>query len=199
MKCAPLFDMVVSLSIRRCHMNETPCKERLETPRLLLRKGMLSDWESLWRNVWSRPEAARYMLWSVTESAEEARARMARTIEWEKTHPWKYCVEEKASGRVIGWAGVEPLREGVWGETGIALGPDYWRRGYGREILETLCELCRGMGAKRFVAAAREENFASNALIRERGFFFDRSEERVDERNGESYFMNWYHRDLNGN
>jgi hypothetical protein len=32
-----------------------------------------------------------------------------------------------------------------------------------------------------------------------RGFFFDRSEERVDERNGESYFMNWYHRDLNGN
>ena len=55
------------------------------------------------------------------------------------------------------------------------------------------------MGAKRFVAAAREENFASNALIRERGFFFDRSEERVDERNGESYFMNWYHRDLNGN
>lgn len=94
-------------------MNETPCKERLETPRLLLRKGVLSDWESLWRNVWSRPEAARYMLWSVTESADEARARMARTIEWEKTHPWKYCVEEKASGQVIGWAGVEPLREGV--------------------------------------------------------------------------------------
>jgi len=180
-------------------MSETPYKERLETPRLLLRKGVLSDWESLWHNVWSRPEAARYMLWSVTESADEARARMERTIEWEKTHPWKYCVEEKAGGQVIGWAGVEPLREGVWGETGIALGPDYWRRGYGREILEALCAFCRGMGAKRFVAAAREENFASNALIRERGFFFDRSEERVDERNGESYFMNWYHRDLNGN
>ena len=181
-------------------MNETPCKERLETPRLLLRKGMLSDWESLWRNVWSRPEAARYMLWSVTESAEEARARMARTIEWEKTHPWKYCVEEKASGRVIGWAGVEPLREGVWGETGIALGPDYWRRGYGREILEALCAFCRDEArAVRFIYAAREQNAASRALAESCGFVFDRSEERVDERNGESYFMNWYHRDLNGN
>ena len=173
--------------------------ERLETARLILRKSRMEDWRDLWENVWSRPEAARYMFWSVTTDEAAARARMERTIEWEKTHPWKYCVEEKASGRVIGWAGVEPLREGVWGETGIALGPDYWRRGYGREILEALCAFCRGMGAKRFVAAAREENFASNALIRERGFFFDRSEERVDERNGESYFMNWYHRDLNGN
>lgn len=51
----------------------------------------------------------------------------------------------------------------------------------------------------RFIYAAREQNTASRALAESCGFFFDRSEERVDERNGESYFMNWYHRDLNGN
>ena len=56
--------------------------------------------------------------------------------------------------------------------------------------------VCRAQGAERFVAAAREGNLASNALIRERGFVFDRSEARVDERNGESFLMNWYHRDL---
>ncbi len=180
-------------------MEHKRAPDTIETPRLLLRKSRMEDWRDLYENVWSRPEAARWMFWSPTTDPESARARMERTLAWERTHPFKYSVEEKASGRVIGWAGVEELDEESWGETGVALGPDFWRRGYGREILETLCELCRGMGAKRFVAAAREENFASNALIRERGFFFDRSEERVDERNGESYFMNWYHRDLNGN
>ena len=137
------------------------------------------------------------MLWSVTESADEARARMERTIEWEKTHPWKYCVEEKASGRVIGWAGVEPLREGVWGETGIALGPDYWRRGYGREILEALCAFCRDEAhAVRFVCTAREANTASRALIARCGFVFDHRCERVDERSGEGYWLLYYQKEL---
>lgn len=178
-------------------MSQTPHKEYLETPRLLLRKGVMEDWESLWRNVWSRPEAARHMLWSVTESADEARARMERTIEWEKTHPWKYCVEEKASGRVIGWAGVEPLHEGVWGETGIALGPDYWRRGYGREILEALCAFCRDEAqAVRFIYSARESNAASRALCESCGFVLFRRAARVDERSGEGYDLLYYLKDL---
>ena len=35
-------------------------------------KARLGDWEDLYRNVWSRPETARYMLWTVTDSEEEA-------------------------------------------------------------------------------------------------------------------------------
>ncbi len=177
-------------------MEETRAPETIETPRLILRRSSREDWRDLYENVWSRPEAARYMFWSVTADEEEARARMERTLAWEKTHPFKYSVEEKAGGRVIGWAGVERLDGGDWGETGVALGPDYWRRGYGREILEALTALCRGLGAKRFAAAAREKNLASNALIRALGFSLDRSEELVDERNGERYTMLYYHKDL---
>lgn len=171
--------------------------ERLETARLILRKSRMEDWRDLYGNVWSRPEAARYMFWPVTTDEAAARARMERTLDWEKTHPFKYSVEEKASGRVIGWAGVEPLDEGSWGETGVALGPDYWRRGYGRELLEALCAFCRDeMGARRFVASAREDNAASNALIRSCGFSLDRAEPRVDERDGAGVLLNVYHKDL---
>ncbi len=178
-------------------MEEKRAPETIETPRLLLRRSRREDWRDLYENVWSRPEAARWMFWSPTTDEESARARMERTLAWEKTHPFKYSVEEKASGRVIGWAGVEELDAESWGETGVALGPDHWRRGYGREILDALCALCREkLGAKRFVALAREENLASNALIRDRGFLFDGSEARVDERSGESYLMNRYHKDL---
>ena len=147
-------------------MEHARAPETVETPRLLLRKSRMEDWRDLYDNIWRSAEAARHMFWSPTTDEESARARMERTLAWEKAHPFKYVVEEKASGRVIGWAGVEELDEKTWGETGVALGPAFQRRGYGREILDALCELCRGMGAKRFVAAAREENFASNALIR---------------------------------
>lgn len=178
-------------------MAEKPAPERLETARLILRKSRMEDWRELWENVWSRPEAARYMFWSVTTDEDTARARMERTLEWERTHPFKYGVEEKASGRVIGWAGVEPLGEGVWGETGVALGPAFWRRGYGRELLEALCAYCRDeQGAKRFVASAREQNIASRTLIERCGFSYDHSEAHVDERNGERYTILCYQKDL---
>ena len=178
-------------------MEEKRAPDTIETPRLRLRRSRPEDWRDLYENVWRHEAAARYMFWSVTEDEEEARARMERTLAWEKTHPFKYGVEEKESGRVIGWAGVEPLDEGSWGETGVALGPEFWRRGYGREILTALCDLCRGMGAERFVACARENNEASNALIRAFGFVFDRAEPCIDERNGEAYTMLYYHKDLN--
>ncbi len=176
-------------------MEEKKAPAELETPRLLLRKSRREDWRDLYELVWSRPEAARHMFWSVTEDEEAARARMERTLAWEETHPFKYSVEEKASGRVIGWAGVEELDAKTWGETGVALGPDFWRRGYGREILAALCALCREMGAERFIAMAREKNTASNALIRDFGFALDRGEPWETEE-GERFTMLYYHKDL---
>ena len=40
----------------------------LETKDLILDKAEFSDWEAMYRNVWSHPECARYMLWNLTES-----------------------------------------------------------------------------------------------------------------------------------
>ena len=177
-------------------MEENRAPETIETPRLILRGSRMEDWRDLYENIWSRPEAARHMFWSVTPDEQSARARMERTLAWEKAHPFKYTVEEKASGRAIGWAGVERLDGENWSETGVALGPDYWRRGYGREILTALIALCRGRGARVFHAAAREKNTASNALIRSFGFVPDRSEELVDERDGGRFTMLYYHKEL---
>ena len=173
-------------------MNAVPAPERIVTPRLILRKSRFEDWSDLYLNVWSREESARYMMWSVTLSEEDARARMLRTLEYEKTHPYKYVVEEKRSGRVIGWAGVEELAGGVWGETGIALGPEFFRRGYGREIVEALVSLCRdALGAREFVYTARRENLASAALARSCGFSFDRAELRSGGDGGE-HLLDYY-------
>lgn len=45
-----------------------------ETDDLLLRKAAFEDWKSMYRNVWSRPETAKYMAWRVTTDEEDAKA-----------------------------------------------------------------------------------------------------------------------------
>ena len=36
----------------------------IETSNLIMKKAVLGDWEQLYRNIISRPESAKYMLWN---------------------------------------------------------------------------------------------------------------------------------------
>ena len=80
-----------------------------ETKDLLLRKAALDDWRHMLRNIWSQPESARYMVWSITTTEEDAVARMERTIAYQAAHDYHWTVVEKASGQAIGWAGMEKI------------------------------------------------------------------------------------------
>ena len=167
----------------------------METRDLILDKARFEDWEDMYRNVWSRPETARYMLWTVTGSEEEAKARMERTIAWQRDHD-VWLVRERASGQAMGWAGLEELSSGVWQETSIALGPDFVGRGYGRQLLELLMDIARSRGGTEFRCSARSENTASKALISSCGFAVLRTEERTDPRDGRPYILESYGREL---
>ena len=100
----------------------------METKDLILRKAEFDDWKAMYRNVWSHPETARYMMWRVTKTEEAARERIRRTIEFQREHD-TFFVCEKKSGQPIGFAGWEELAPHSFRETGIALGPEYVGRG----------------------------------------------------------------------
>ena len=69
-----------------------------ETKDLILRKAVFEDWESLYRQVWSQPETARYMAWDLTASEEEARARMERTLAFQASHDFHWpCASSPTS------------------------------------------------------------------------------------------------------
>ena len=167
----------------------------LETKDLILDKAKPDDWRAMYRNVWSHPESARYMMWSVTEREEDAPDRMRRTIEFQKTHD-TYLVYSKATGEAIGFAGVEQLSPTVWEEAGVCLGPGFVGKGYGTQILRRLIRYAKELGAREFIASAWEENQASRALIASLGFTQFDAEERIDERNGSSYTYLRYKLDL---
>ncbi len=167
----------------------------LETPRLLLRKAVPEDTESLYLSLWSRPEAARYMLWQPTATWEEAQCRMSRTIAYQREHlAWAVC--EKATGRAIGFAGITPLSPVVYEDTGLALSPNCWRQGYGREVLKALVTCCFDrLGGSALICSCRRENVASRQLQLSCGFRYTHSEERTDPRDGAFYVVEFYRRE----
>lgn len=163
-----------------------------ETNRLFLKHPNFSDWEGMYRNLWRHGESAKYMLWNVTTSEEEAQERMRRSIAFQEGKP-AWFVYEKSSGEPIGFAGFCEIGEGVFEDTGIAVGPAFIGKGYGKEILNLLTEIAKTeYGAIRFVASCRSENLASRKMILGCGFRFTHQEDRIDRRNGASYFLEFY-------
>ncbi len=160
-----------------------------ETRDLILKRAVFEDWPDIYRNLWRHEESARYMLWDVTRTEEDARDRMRRTIAFEETHPFCWLVYEKPSCRAIGFAGMLECESGVWEETGVALGPDYVGRGYGSQILRVLTETAFSQGGREFRASCREENEPSRRLILSQGFRPAGAERRTDPRNGEDYTL----------
>lgn len=164
-----------------------------ETKDLILRKAVLEDWRDMYRNIWSHPESAKYMVWSVTSSEEDAVARMERTIAFQSSHDYHWTVVEKSSGQAIGWAGMEILTPGVWGETGIAIGPEFTGKGYGKQILNALTDYARDqLGATRFVACCNSENLVSKKLQFGCGFSYTHSEEVIHPRDQVPYTLDYF-------
>ena len=164
----------------------------LKRRNLALKKAEFEDWKTIYYNLWRHKESAKYMLWQPTETDEDAKDRMKRTIAFEEKPENKYAlfVYLKKTGEAIGFAGMRELEPGIYEETGIALGPEFVQKGYGRQILTTLLEEAGKLGAKEFHACNRIGNAASRVLQLSCGFVFDSlSEEKTDPRTGETYVL----------
>lgn len=159
----------------------------IETESLILDKAKFSDWAEMYHNVLSQPESARYMEWSITTSEEAAKTRIEKTIAFQKEHD-TYLVYEKASGKAIGFAGVEQIEPHLYQEAGICLGPNYVGKGFGKQILQGLIQYCKEQfDAKEFIYTTREENTASNRLAKSFGFSLISSEPKIDSKDGHQY------------
>lgn len=163
----------------------------METRDIILGKAKYDDWESMYRNVWSRPEAAKNMAWKVTTDENDARERIQRTITWQENHD-AWLIYEKNSGQAVGFAGVEEIRPHIYQDAGIALGPEYVGKGYGKQILKLLLEYCISLGGLEFYYSTRTGNSASQALALSCGFVYQCSEQKTDMRNGKTYGLDIY-------
>lgn len=170
-------------------------KMQLETEDLILKKPAFEDWKDMYQNLWMHGESARFMLWSPTKSEEDAKERMQRSIEFQKTH-LAWFVYEKKSSQAIGFAGMRELEPGVYEDTGVAFGPDFVGKGYGKQVVKAFLSYAFELGAKKFVLTCRSQNTPSKAVILSSGFRYTHSEEKIDPRNGEKYELEFYEIEL---
>lgn len=160
----------------------------LETKDLIIKKGEQKDWKDMYYNLWRHADSAKYMLWSVTTSEEDAKERMARTVKFEESHPYTWIVYEKQSNQAIGFAGMEEIENGVFEDMGVALGPDFVGKGYGKQIINAMVDFARDeLMAKKFLLSYREGNEASKRLQESCGFQYSHTIEKIDPRNDMPY------------
>ena len=161
----------------------------IETSNLIMKKAVFDDWERLYRNITSRPESAKYMLWKIDDSEEESKDRMLRTLDFQSKEKYALTVYLKTESglEAIGWASMREVNPDEYEDMGIAIGPDFVGKGYGKQILNALCGEARKQGAKEFHCSYRENNMASKRLQDACGFKFDyKSEEKTEPRTGET-------------
>ena len=166
--------------------------ERIETPRLILRKGRQDDLEAIWNNVWRDDSLAERMLWQPTHDRASAEERLARTLAFPQRYPVFFvCLRD--TDEPIGLAGVREEDPGVWSECGICVAARRQGQGYGREILRALLALVFDrLGGERFLYSCFRGNTASAALCRSCGFVYTHSDPGVRERDGFAYLCDHY-------
>lgn len=166
--------------------------DRLETPRLVLRKARDEDLEGIFINVWRDERLAETMLWTPTATLEDARARLARTKDYQKRYD-AFFVCLKETNEPVGFAGVREIAPGEYDETGICVCRKEQHKGLGGEVLDALIGLTfEKRGGHTFYYSCFRGNAASAALCKSRGFVYLDSYEQTRERDGRTFLCDRY-------
>lgn len=165
----------------------------LETQRLRLRKARPGDLNGIWQNIWRDTAISRWMFWPPTDTLDAAKERLARTMAFQREHPYMYFVCLKETDEAIGFAGMRETAPGIYEEAGICVAARYQCAGLGKEILGALLDLAFGeQNADAFIAAHIEGNEKSRAVITHWGFQYTHSTEEIREWDGARFTTCFY-------
>ena len=159
---------------------------------VILRKAKPTDLDSMWNNIWQDKELAKYMLWKPAENYEEAKIRLEKTIEYQKSNLAFYiCLEE--TDEVVGFLGAMDTGNGVYEDCGLCIASKYQRNGYGKQALQILLKMIfEELGGKEFIYSCFEENIASQKLCESLGFEYKYSKQNSRKWDGLEYTARYY-------
>ena len=142
----------------------------LETARLRLRRLRETDAERIFA-CWARdPEVTRFLTWQPHESVDVTRLILSRWLaDYEKPDVFRFGLELKAEGALIGMIDVVGSRDGI-PYIGYCSGKAYWNNGYMTEALTAMVRELFDSGYAAVGIEAAAENIASNRVIQKAGF-----------------------------
>ncbi len=157
----------------------------LETPRIILRRQVMSDLDALWE-LYCDPEITKYI-----PDAPKTRAEASEELEWFLNgHPYHpelglWATVLKEDNRFIGRSGLLPWtidgRDEV--EVAYTIARQYWGRGLGTEIARAIAGYAFDvLGLPRLMCLIDPENIASQRVAEKSGMKLER---KLDGINGD--------------
>ncbi len=143
----------------------------LVTDRLELRAYRIEDVERIHAILYGDAESMSLIGGAVPiHKTRETIERYIGFQERDGYSPW--AVVERASGELIGEAGIKPLEDvGPEIEIGYAFGAPWWGRGYATEASRAILAAAFGtFGLEQVVAVTSDENLGSQRVIAKLGF-----------------------------
>ena len=174
--------------------------ERIETPRLLLRRPRSEDAGAIFTRYASDAEVTRFLSWPRHESRDQTRAFLDFSdSEWARWPAGPYLIESREDGTLLGSTGLafETVRRA---STGYVLAKDSWGRGYATEALDGVVGIANDVGVRRLYALCHTGHSASARVLEKCGFALEGTLRRHSEfpnlSSGELYDVLCYSRIL---
>lgn len=165
----------------------------VEHNHIALRKARIDDLESIYQNVWSSKQIAKFLFWKESGSIEEAKERLLRTINFQ-SHHHGFVVVLKNTDEVIGITGIYEYEPFKYMESGLCLGEKYQGYGYGKEMLEMLLYLAfEVFKASTFIYACITENLKSKHLCLKYGFEYHESKEEIRKWDNQKFTIDYFY------
>ena len=142
---------------------------KIETERLILRKPVPSDADTIFRTYAQDAEVTRYLLWKPHESVEVTRRFVGDCIDrWGATGSFVYVIERNEGAELIG--GIDLRVADHRGSFGYVLARPYWGRGFMTEALRAVVALMLAQPTLyRIDATCDVENKASARVLEKAG------------------------------
>lgn len=148
----------------------------LETIRLRLRPFKQDDASAVFECWESDPDVARYMFWTSHNDIEKTKEWIAFEIgQIEKSDWYRFALELKDTGELIGTALVYYEEELDGWEIGYNLGKRYWGKGYATEAVKRVLEFAaEELLITEVVGRYAKENPASGNVMKKLGFQYEK-------------------------
>ena len=149
---------------------------KLETERLILRRGTKVDATQVYENYGKDPLVSKYVVWNQHKSVEDAINLMEK---WEKSYDelnsYKWLVIKKNTNEVIGSitaVKVDEINKTI--ALGYCYGSKWWNQGYATEALKCVIKFFfEEVKVETIYANHLTDNIASGLVMKKAGMMFE--------------------------
>lgn len=158
--------------------------QRLETPRLVLRRFSLDDAQAMYDNWASDPEVTRFLTWPAHKSPDVTAMIVAQWVDAyakDDAYQWAITLRENGDAPIGSIAVVSHSELIMKAEIGYCIGRSWWGMGIMTEALGAVMDfLFDQAGVQRIEARHDTRNPASGAVMRKCGMKYEGTHRMAD-------------------